>query len=667
MAGAVFVFSLGLTLGLAAIVEAHVYSTDYTTEQGDSSVSYTTVFDTPESEEARYFNYNNSCPTWFYRNQSGHCVCGSTINGVVRCDQSNNQTSIVTCYGMTASKTSGRQQTFVGVSLYNCFNKTSYTSKDSNYRVLPRDVSLLNRSMCDSFKREGLLCGECQKNHSLAPYTYYIQCFDCRQSPYGWIWYAAIAYGPLTVFFIVMVSCRISVVSGKLTAFVNFSQILTNSINLRIFMAAMEGNDQLAAARWLTKILAATYGIWNLDFFRTLLPPVCLNITILQASALDYGIAAYPLVLIVITFIFIKLHEHNFRLVVHVWKPFHKCFARMRSSWDMKTSTIDAFATFLFLSYIKVLNVSTDILLYTNLYDVNGTVVSKRLYLNASVKYFGTEEHLPYAITAIAVMVLFVFTPLILLALYPLRSFQKCLDSCHLRTRVLTTFVDSVQGCYKDGTDGTRDYRYFSAVYIVVRIVSIGLYVLTLDVYFYSLGSLLMVIVGMLYFVLQPYKRSMYNYVDGILSLNLAMWGISITALSVANEKLPTLIEFSLFLVVIFATGPLVYITVVFLYWIIVQKRLPQRLLLRIRRCLRGTDTGNYEQLEDSYPHRMLFPGEYNYVAPLSSSEDEERGVEEADNDYTHERVHSNLWESSSDEEEGFGTDTHHRDSCTSR
>ncbi len=150
----------------------------------------------------------------------------------------------------------------------------------------------------------------------MAPYSYYIGCFNCTYSPYNWLWYAAVAYIPLTVFFAIMVSCRISVISGQLTALVNFSQAISSSISLRVVIAAVDFSGGLGGIEWSVKILAALYGVWNLDFFRTLVPPICLNVSFLQATALDYGIAVYPLVLIGMTYALIELHERNFRLVV---------------------------------------------------------------------------------------------------------------------------------------------------------------------------------------------------------------------------------------------------------------------------------------------------------------------------------------------------------------
>ena len=71
------------------------------------------------------------------------------------------------------------------------------------------------------------------------------------------------------------------------------------------------------------------YGFWNLDFFLHVHPAqICLKVDTLQALALDYGIAFYPLALIIVTYVFTELHAHNFRVIVWICRPFHRCFAR---------------------------------------------------------------------------------------------------------------------------------------------------------------------------------------------------------------------------------------------------------------------------------------------------------------------------------------------------
>ena len=126
----------------------------------------------------------------------------------------------------------------------------------------------------------------------------------------------------------------------------------------------MATEPHLIAAN-LAKVLLTLYGIWNLDFFRTLLPHICVNIDTLQALALDYAVAVYPLILLVVAYALIEAHSCNFRVISIVCRPFYRCTEHLRSQWDVKTSIVDAFATFLLLSYVKLLSVSSDLLIPT--------------------------------------------------------------------------------------------------------------------------------------------------------------------------------------------------------------------------------------------------------------------------------------------------------------
>ena len=80
----------------------------------------------------------------------------------------------------------------------------------------------------------------------------------------------------------------------------------------------------------VVKIVIFMYGIWNLDFYRMDISPLCLHprISALQVITLDYTIALYPLVLIFITYVLVQVHDQS-TIVQYVWKPLRQCFI-----WD---------------------------------------------------------------------------------------------------------------------------------------------------------------------------------------------------------------------------------------------------------------------------------------------------------------------------------------------
>ena len=97
----------------------------------------------------------------------------------------------------------------------------------------------------------------------------------------------------------------------------------------------------------------------------------------------------------------------------------------------MEGSIVNAFATFFLLSYLKFLNTTTELLIFTRMYVLKDNskeyVIKHVLYYDATVKYLG-QEHLPYAIVALFVGVFVVIFPIVFLIVYPMKWFQKCLN-----------------------------------------------------------------------------------------------------------------------------------------------------------------------------------------------------------------------------------------------
>ena len=532
---------------------------------------------------------NASCPPWF-EPSNGTCKCGDSVDGIVNCDETLQESAIIGCYCMTYNETTG---TVAGACLYNC------VKRDSLYHQMPKTVEQLNHDMCGDFNRDGQLCGECKANYSPPVYSYDLHCTMCSGGLYNWIKYVAIAFVPFTVFLVLVLCCRISATSPKLYMYVTFCQALSFPANVRVVLLLT--NKSYPCTSIVFQILLAIYGFWNLDFFRTLIPhKICLKVDTLLALALDYSIAFYPLALIIVTYVLIELHAHNIRFIVWIWRPFHRCFARFRQQWDIRTSTVDAFATFLLLSNVKLLSASFDLLIPTSVYNMNGSVVGIYLYYDASIEYFG-KKHLPYAILALFVVLVFIIFPILLLLLYPMRCFQWCLDHCRVRWHALHIFIDSFQGCYKDGTNGTRDCRYFAAVYLLVRLVLLALLVSIHSVAFYATATFVLVGVAMLLAIVQPYKADFntYNTVDLVFMLTLAMWFGTVVFFDTIAMKSRELLDITATVLFLLAAFPLLYLVVIFGHWIFSRSGVGQSIKSRIGRVCRRA---HGIRLEESLP-----------------------------------------------------------------
>ena len=149
----------------------------------------------------------------------------------------------------------------------------------------------------------------------------------------------------------------------------------------------------------------------------------------------------------------------------------------------MKSSLINVFATFLLLTYNRLLDISFGLLIHTTAYNLRVEAVGRYLYYDSSKEFFG-KQHRPFGILAIFMLITFNFMPFLLLLLYPMKWFQECLNFFRLSFFALHAFVDSFTGCYKDGTEpGTRDCCYFAAYFFLLRFANYVVLVYIHDVY----------------------------------------------------------------------------------------------------------------------------------------------------------------------------------------
>ena len=568
-----------------------------------------------KSDGQRSFQVDNdTCPdVWFVR-RNGTCECGSDIHGAISCDKETKEVSILDCYCMTNDSTCN--QTVVGPCFFNCANMTG-SYQDSVYHRVPANPSQLDQT-CSYLHRGGTLCGKCVGGFVPPAYSYDLECIKCTHSSHNWWKYVMVAFGPLTVFITIILVFRISVLSPKLNAYVFVVQNGVTPVSVRILLAGSKYATPLA--EYTLRIFTSIYGIWNLDFFRTLLKGVCLDVNTLQVLALDYLVAFYPMLLMAIAYTLVELNARGFRPLFCVWRPFHRFFARFRRQWNVQNSIMDALITFFLLSTMKLLNVSFDLLIFTRLYTADGHSIGLYLYYDPNVKYFHSQ-HLPYAVLAVTVLVIFIFLPVSLLLLYPLRCFRSCLVKCRLRTRTMETFVNAFQRYYKDGRNGTTDCRWFSGFYLFVRFSIFITYAITLNGLAYLLVIIILIVAGITVIAVQPYKQeyALFNVVDPTLILFSGILLTGLSYMNIAGLEERTFYESASNLFWFVSVIPLVYILAVVMHWM--YKRSNCRLLSRILSYIRPQN-----RFEESLPDRVSRPHRYQDsfgFVPLQNSHEE--------------------------------------------
>ena len=383
-----------------------------------------------------------------------------------------------------------------------------------------------------------MLCGKCKDGYYPLVNSLDVNCVQC---PNGWsnLWkFVMVVFLPLTVFYFIILLFRVNVTSSQLHGFVYCCQGIALPSLVRAALLFASINQKIAI-----RVIGALYGIWNLDFLRSLDFSICLPVDILTALALDVAVGVYPLLLILITYVLIKLYDRNFTPLVTVWRPFATFVSLFRRNWDIKTSLVDAFITFLYLCSVKFMSVSFDLLapVQVKQLDSAGNVTeSWHLYYDPTIPYF-SKKHIPYAVLAVSVLTLFVTLPTLVLLLYPFACFQKFLNILPIRQHVLHTFMDSFLGCYKDGTQpDTRDCRWFASLLFSSRllIVLIGIFILNWTFYIFS--AMLIVSCVTLMNIVQPFKKdSTHLYTNTLFLLFLALLYVVLFGLNFSQNIQP--------------------------------------------------------------------------------------------------------------------------------
>ena len=491
-----------------------------------------------------------NCPPWYVL-ERGECSYSNQLPQILNQYQKTAELQLGYCMAVTHD----------GQIVSRCpYIQQMYNSSETHsiYRILPDYLDEVNETLCSAFNRKGFLCSECQDGYGLAVYQYYgLMCVKCGGSGWWrWFVYLLLELIPSTLFFLIMIIFRVNINSGSLTAFIFISNII---ISTAYFYPSLMMLLQLHLGNWSINIVLALYAFWSLEFLRFLVPPFCLsnNINSLQLVSLGYVSALYPLFLCLVTYCLIELHGMNVKFIVMVWKPFHKLLVKLRKLWKIQTSVVHTFATFLLLSYAKIIFVSFTLL--QSYKPVILDIINNKLF-SSSVRSIDLAEpyfekaHAPYAVMALLTVLLLIILPLIIILLYPTRLLQKLTPCCGPRKlQAIRTFVEVFQGCYKDGTTngGSRDYRLVSGIYLIGRIcIAAGTAKQSTtssitQQYHWLITSAFFVVASIFFALFKPYRRWCHNVIDTIALLWIAKICICIHVIlemSISEEDLNTML-----------------------------------------------------------------------------------------------------------------------------
>ena len=394
---------------------------------------------------------------------------------------------------------------------------------------LPMNVNELDETFCtDHWNRSGKLCEDCIKNKGISVFSSSYTCIECTDLTKDWLIYIAVTILPLTLFFLISIIFQVGVTFPQANGYIFFSQIMTIPPQKLLLESAwaLALKDNTTTQHVFNYLLLFPYSLWSFDFFYIFYArDICLHksMRIIHVLTLQYIPALYPLCLVIVSYILIELHARNCRPVVWLWKPFCFLCVRFRRNWEAKTSIIDAFATFLVLSYTKILVVSISLVTPSEVYIRDGSIVGKILNYDPSTDFF-QGDHMPFAILALTILVTIGAIPPLLLLLYTSRTFQRFLSFVKLQSHGLQMFVDAFQGCYKNRADGGPERRYFAGIYFLFRIIVFLIFTLVGSIHKrYTILQATYTVFIVVFVILRPYKKDRYNVLDVTFLLVLAI------------------------------------------------------------------------------------------------------------------------------------------------
>ena len=430
---------------------------------------------------------HSHCPPGFIENKNNansssasNCSCGTNLDGITDCDEASGVARLAIGYCMTFH--SATNSTSVGRCPFNNNYTLTELGTVALYVTLPEDAKNLTELFCEQYSRHDFFCTECRSLHRSSMTSYSQECIPCgkRYRNLGRIAYFFIQVIPVTIVYIVVIVFDIRLTNNPWSVFILYSQVIVSMLKYdrHLYSGLLYITSGNKVAPFLVKIVLALYGFWNLDFLPDILPPFCLDIPKdgKHEIAYQYLVALYPLVLILFIYFCVHLYSRDVKCVVILWRAVTHC-TNYRVCCGLKyivqkissQSIAHSFSSFLVLAFPKFLLVSLEILLPIQVYHLHKKpiVSSLGLFYSPNVQYFGREQ-LPYALSAVFILVIFTLLPTLLVIVYPL-----CVTKCRCRTPLsVRLFVESFNGWFKDGTqEGTRDFRVLAGLHPVLRIV----------------------------------------------------------------------------------------------------------------------------------------------------------------------------------------------------
>ena len=395
---------------------------------------------------------DTSCPTWhYYNNPTGQCECGFWL----LCSSDDNRVDIK----IDQCATSSGQEDDYYVS-YCPFTRT-VNSTNRMYSEMPSNASQLDEVICGLYNRRGLLCGECKDGYGPTINSFDMTCANCSSlwSRYGISLYLFLQFVPTTLIFLCLVVFRFNITSGPLLGYILFCQTTTATTSHYSFIYDYLQHHVSLTLKVLFDLSMTVSQFWSLQFLKVIIPPFCMSekLTGIHVHMLNLVPAIYPLVLVIISCILMELHAKNHTIVGILLKPFKIILSKANITAVTSDAVFHAFASFIFLSNFSVMFTACQVVNMVTVWNATGHFQKRVLYTDPTVEW---NTSIPYVLTAAVIVIFISLIPSLLLCIYPTRLYRYLSRFLSARKRLaITAFAEALHSCFRDGLNGTRDYR----------------------------------------------------------------------------------------------------------------------------------------------------------------------------------------------------------------
>ena len=476
------------------------------------------------------------CPPWFIPHNSStthntsqpYCVCSQEYRFLIYCHQTSGTTFLR--FGHCAFWDGTSNSTLVLSSCPYVF--PDHVFDDYDRLKLPKDPLTLNSFMCNHLNRavESGRCGHCANGTGPSIGTAGIQCVEC--SPVNILYHILLRYLPATAVFLLVLVVQIDVTSAPMALYVLYCN------GLVVFFQTTFGYIVIFAFsttsyKYIMKVCLTLNSIWSFDPLFFLSPPLCLSrhMEDINRMYIEFLATLYPFLLLFLAFVGVELYAKDFRPVVVVWKPILHKLIRFRREWNPNSSVVQAFATLFFLSYAKLIFLIS--MPFNVTYFVNELGHSNKVapLIDPTISFWDTKHNILMAFS-ISILLLVILPPILVLIAYPTKWFRKLQNSLSSRTNLaLQAFVSPFQGCFKDGTNGTRDYRALSGGFLAALLFIVWLGICLYGfvetnardpVIYLQVASAVFIILTVGFAGFRPYKSDIANQTGVTLSALIA-------------------------------------------------------------------------------------------------------------------------------------------------